>query len=94
MAARVVVDPIPPTIEWRRGAVRIIDQRALPGSVRFVNCRDVDTLIDAIQTWPCGARPHWARPARSESHSQPAPSGRSDKCAVPRHVLPVRARPR
>jgi methylthioribose-1-phosphate isomerase len=47
---RVVADPIPPTIEWRRGAVRIIDQRALPGSVRFLNCRDVDTLIDAIQT--------------------------------------------
>ena len=41
---------IPPTIEWRRGAVRILDQRALPGRVRFVNCRDVDTLCNAIAT--------------------------------------------
>jgi methylthioribose-1-phosphate isomerase len=43
-------DPIPPTIEWRRGAVRIIDQRALPGRLRFVDCTDVDTLVDAIGT--------------------------------------------
>jgi methylthioribose-1-phosphate isomerase len=41
---------LPPTIEWRRGAVRILDQRALPHRVRFVNCRDVDTLCDAIAT--------------------------------------------
>ena len=24
------MDPIPPTIEWQRGRVRLIDQRALP----------------------------------------------------------------
>ncbi len=43
-----VADPIPPTIEWRRGAVRLLDQRALPGRLRFVVCKDVDALIDAI----------------------------------------------
>jgi methylthioribose-1-phosphate isomerase len=43
-------EPIPPTIEWRRGAVRIIDQRALPARLRFLNCRSVDTLCDAIST--------------------------------------------
>ena len=41
---------IPPTIEWRAGAVRILDQRALPDRVRFVNCRDVAALCDAIST--------------------------------------------
>jgi methylthioribose-1-phosphate isomerase len=42
------VDPIPPTIEWRRGRVRLIDQRALPGELRFVECATVDELCDAI----------------------------------------------
>ena len=41
---------IPPTIEWRRAAVRIIDQRALPGRLRFVDCKSVDDLVDAIGT--------------------------------------------
>ena len=40
--------PIPPTIEWRRGRVRLIDQRALPGELRFVECASVDELCDAI----------------------------------------------
>jgi methylthioribose-1-phosphate isomerase len=38
------------TIEWRRGAVRLIDQRALPGRLRFIECRSVDALCDAIAT--------------------------------------------
>jgi methylthioribose-1-phosphate isomerase len=42
------VDPIPPTIEWRPGRVRLIDQRALPGELRFVECATVDELGDAI----------------------------------------------
>jgi methylthioribose-1-phosphate isomerase len=42
------VDPIPPTIEWRRGRVRLVDQRALPGELRFVECASVDELCDAI----------------------------------------------
>jgi methylthioribose-1-phosphate isomerase len=42
------VDPIPPTIEWQRGRVRLIDQRALPGELRFVECTSVDELCDAI----------------------------------------------
>jgi methylthioribose-1-phosphate isomerase len=44
------VDPIPPTIEWRRGRVRLIDQRALPGELRFVECATVDELCDAISS--------------------------------------------
>jgi methylthioribose-1-phosphate isomerase len=43
-------DPIPPTIEWRRGSVRLIDQRALPAELRFVECATVDELCDAIGT--------------------------------------------
>ena len=39
-----------PTIEWRAGRVRILDQRALPGHVRFLECKTVDELIDAIRT--------------------------------------------
>src|SRR5262249_28113944 len=44
------VDPIPPTIEWRDGAIRLLDQPALPGTLAFVRCADVDALIDAIAT--------------------------------------------
>jgi methylthioribose-1-phosphate isomerase len=43
-------DPIPPTIEWRDGAVRMIDQRRLPGELAFVDARTVDELCDAIRT--------------------------------------------
>ncbi|HET9728956.1 MAG TPA: S-methyl-5-thioribose-1-phosphate isomerase [Acidimicrobiia bacterium] len=43
-------EPIPPTIEWSRGAVRILDQRALPATVRFRRCATVDQLCDAIAT--------------------------------------------
>jgi methylthioribose-1-phosphate isomerase len=42
------VDPIPPTIEWQRDRVRLIDQRALPGELGFVECASVDELCDAI----------------------------------------------
>jgi methylthioribose-1-phosphate isomerase len=41
---------IPPTIEWQRGAVRVLDQRALPGRVRFLRCATVEQLCDAIHT--------------------------------------------
>jgi methylthioribose-1-phosphate isomerase len=43
-------DPIPPTIEWRDGAIRLLDQRALPGRLTFVRCTGVDALVDAIAT--------------------------------------------
>jgi methylthioribose-1-phosphate isomerase len=43
-------DPIPPTIEWRDGAVRMIDQRQLPGELAYVDARTVDELCDAIRT--------------------------------------------
>ena len=42
-------EPIPRTIEWRSGAVRLIDQRALPGKLKFLTCRDVDALCDAMK---------------------------------------------
>jgi methylthioribose-1-phosphate isomerase len=45
-----LTDPIPPTIEWRDGAVRLIDQRRLPGELVTIECRDVDSLCDAIRT--------------------------------------------
>ena len=41
-------DPIPPTVEWRRGRVRMVDQRALPQRLRFVECVTVDAVVDAI----------------------------------------------
>ncbi|HWS47911.1 MAG TPA: S-methyl-5-thioribose-1-phosphate isomerase, partial [Acidimicrobiia bacterium] len=44
------MNPIPPTVEWRNGAVRLIDQRALPRRLRFVRCTSVDELCDAIAT--------------------------------------------
>ncbi len=45
-----MVDHLPSPIEWRRGCVRLLDQRALPHSVRFVDCRTVEELCDAITT--------------------------------------------
>jgi methylthioribose-1-phosphate isomerase len=41
-------DPIPPTVAWHGGAVRLIDQRRLPGTLAFVDCRTVDALVSAI----------------------------------------------
>ena len=40
----------PATIEWKNGRVRLLDQRVLPGRVRFLDCADVDALIDAIRS--------------------------------------------
>jgi methylthioribose-1-phosphate isomerase len=47
---RAVPDPIPPTIEWRRGRIRLIDQRALPTRLLFVECETVAEVCDAIQS--------------------------------------------
>jgi methylthioribose-1-phosphate isomerase len=41
---------IPATIEWRNGAIRLVDQRALPQRLKFRTCRSVDDLCDAITT--------------------------------------------
>jgi methylthioribose-1-phosphate isomerase len=43
-------DPIPPTIEWRRGRVRLVDQRVLPRRLCFVECASVDELMLAIRS--------------------------------------------
>ena len=43
-------DPIPRTVEWADGAVRLIDQRLLPGELRFIDCRTVDELCEAISS--------------------------------------------
>jgi methylthioribose-1-phosphate isomerase len=43
-------EPIPPTIEWRRGRVRLVDQRMLPRRLRFVECASVDELMLAIRS--------------------------------------------
>ena len=45
-----MTDPIPRTVEWRDGAVRLIDQRLLPGKLRFLDCRTVDEVCEAIST--------------------------------------------
>jgi methylthioribose-1-phosphate isomerase len=42
-------DPIPPTVEWRRGRLRLIDQRALPGRLRYVECRTPAEVVRAIR---------------------------------------------
>lgn len=43
-------DSLPPTIQWRDGVVRMIDQRRLPEELVFLECRTVDELCDAIAT--------------------------------------------
>ena len=42
-------DPIPPTVAWRAGRVRLIDQRALPNRLRYVSCATADELVRAIR---------------------------------------------
>jgi methylthioribose-1-phosphate isomerase len=46
----VSADPLPPTIEWAGGVVRLIDQRRLPVELVLLECRTVDELCDAIRT--------------------------------------------
>jgi methylthioribose-1-phosphate isomerase len=37
------------TIEWKGDRVRLIDQRKLPGEVRYLDCRDASSLAKAIK---------------------------------------------
>ncbi|MFH1791685.1 MAG: S-methyl-5-thioribose-1-phosphate isomerase [Candidatus Omnitrophota bacterium] len=39
-----------PTIEWKNGCARIIDQRLLPGRTRFIACGNMRDMFDAIRT--------------------------------------------
>src|SRR5215217_5697521 len=38
-----------PTVEWKDGAVRILDQSRLPGEVAFLECRDHRVVAAAIR---------------------------------------------
>lgn len=42
-------DPIPPTVAWSDGAVRLVDQRRLPGALVFVDCRSVPDVVAAVR---------------------------------------------
>ncbi len=45
-----------PTVEWKDGAVRLLDQSQLPDKVEFVDCRDYETVGIAIkELWVRGA---------------------------------------
>ena len=39
-----------PTVEWKDGAVRLLDQSRLPEHVEFLDCRDYLTVADAIRS--------------------------------------------
>ena len=39
-----------PTVEWKDGAVRLLDQSRLPAVVEFLDCQDYQTVADAIRT--------------------------------------------
>ncbi len=43
-------DPIPPTIEWVDGRVRLIDQRRLPAELVMLDVSTLDQMCDAITT--------------------------------------------
>jgi methylthioribose-1-phosphate isomerase len=45
-----VSDVIPPTLAWKRGHIRVIDQRLLPGQLVFLDLATVDELCEAITT--------------------------------------------
>jgi eIF-2B alpha/beta/delta-like uncharacterized protein len=39
-----------PTVEWKDGAVRLLDQSRLPEHVEFLDCRDYQTVAEAIRS--------------------------------------------
>ena len=43
-------DPLPLTIEWRDGVVRLVDQRRLPEELVFIDATTVDDLCQAISS--------------------------------------------
>jgi len=45
---RASSDPIPPTIEWGDGLVRLVDQRGLPEDLRFIEAATVEELCRCI----------------------------------------------
>src|SRR3990172_2321604 len=38
-----------PTVEWKNGAVRLLDQSRLPEHVEFLDCRDYRAVAEAIR---------------------------------------------
>ena len=38
-----------PTVEWKEGAVWLLDQSRLPGRLERLECRDVEAVVSAIQ---------------------------------------------
>ncbi|HEX9991705.1 MAG TPA: S-methyl-5-thioribose-1-phosphate isomerase [Acidimicrobiales bacterium] len=50
MATEPTGDPLPPTIWWEGGAVRLIDQRQLPGRLVVAEAGTVDQLCELIRT--------------------------------------------
>ncbi|MGQ0825198.1 MAG: S-methyl-5-thioribose-1-phosphate isomerase [Actinomycetota bacterium] len=48
--ADATADPLLSSIRWHRDRVRILDQRALPRRVRFLDCATVEQLCEAIAT--------------------------------------------
>src|SRR2546426_8435259 len=56
------LEKVVPTVEWKDGVVRILDQSQLPDKVEFVACRDYETVGIAIKEL-------WVRGARSEEHT-------------------------
>ena len=76
-------DGIPATIEWRDGAVRLIDQRRLPGELVFLEVTTVDAAL-RCHRHPRG--PRRARPRRGGRHGDRA--GRGGRGAARRSGRP------
>lgn len=43
------MDPLP-TLKWTGDSLRLLDQRELPGSEVYIDCRDIESLVSAIRT--------------------------------------------
>ena len=39
-----------PTVEWKEHHVRILDQTALPGTIRYVTCQNYECVAEAIRS--------------------------------------------
>lgn len=38
-----------PTVEWKDGVVRLLDQSQLPGRIEVLECTDIETVVSAIR---------------------------------------------
>jgi hypothetical protein len=79
-----------PTIEWKDGAIVMIDQRKLPASEIYVSCKTAQEVARAIKTMVIRGAPAIALPRRWASRSECSGAGRQARNSCDRVSEAVR----